>query len=78
MELSSYLINVYAYRKRADGIIWLYADEPKYSEYFGEYISSSVIGTLKESDLKALGLIAEKVTGKPCLISGTKIKITFE
>lgn len=78
MELSSYPIDVYAYRKRPDGVIWLYANEPKYSEVFEDYIDSSVIGVLKESDLEALGLTPEMVTGKPCLVSGTKIKISFE
>lgn len=78
MELSSYLIDVYAYRKREDGIIWLFAEEPKYSEFFGEYISSAVIGCLKEDDLESLGLTAEMVTGKPRLVSGTKIKISKE
>lgn len=78
MELSSFLINVYAYRKRANGIIWLYADKPEYSELFGSYISSSLIGILREDDIEALGLTPEMVTGKPCLVRGTKIKISFE
>lgn len=78
MELSSYLIDVYAYRARPDGIIWLYADKPKYSDLFEQYMSSSLIGILKEGDLEALGLTPEMVTGKPCLVSGTKIKISFE
>lgn len=78
MELSSFLIDVYAYRVQADGIIWLYADEPKYVDSLGQYLSSSVIGILNECDLEALGLTPEMVTGKPCLVSGTKIKISFE
>lgn len=78
MVLSTYIIDVYAYRKCENDITFLYAEEPIYSERDERYMCRPAIGVLNDNYLEALGLTPEMVTEKPWLIKNAKINILIE